>query len=383
MRAALQPGVGPAAPALPGGQSLVADGSGTYSIDSRARLPMAARRCCGSWCAAGGNGCRDRPTRRCAGRREHRDVMPCATALGRSSARWPGARRLPRLVGPLARRLVAARVAVALGLDRGRLLLRAGRPACRRRAAPAAAPAGRRWRCAIVGRIPRRWRRGVDGDPLAAGAGAGTGRPAALAAAAGRRRCCAAAAAAGRRRRTPARRGGVRDRPADAVRRRRGRVRRARPRAATSDGQLASNWWWCRAPRWTRNWPRSGRWPQASPASTSPAATAAARRQPAAAGAAPRSARSVAAVELGARRRRACSRSPRAVADARQPPRRRRRAAGRRRPARSRRRARRRSSASSWSTWSKAALSSTAPRSGRPTVLEVLDELTRRLPDDT
>ena len=318
---------------------------------------MAAKPCCGWWCARAATVCRDRPTRRCAGRREHRhDDHPALTRLGRQQRPLAGRGRLPGVVGHVAGGLAAARAgAPRSASDRGRLLLHDAGDEL----AVAPANCDCNWRAGRDGRatsavLPAALEPGADDDPLAAGAGAGD-RPTCRAG------CCCRpppACVAGWRCRPPRPNACATWSASRSTGRRRSppmrsRSTRASSAAATATASSMSNWSWCRAPALRRrSWPRSARWPHAWPASTSP--TAAARR--CGVNLLPPAQRRQHAdpwrlLELGAGRRRRCSRSPRclwqmldnrrAAADAFE------RTDRRSAP---RRRARRRSSASSWST---------------------------------
>ena len=278
MRERFSAGSGQPQPALPGGQPLVADSSGTYSIESRARLAD------GRESVLAGRGAHGRE--RCAGIGLHAaalgggniaTLITLRDALGRSSARWLGgdgflawwgrslAAWLPRAGGRRWAWAAAACCCTCRSSIRHCRLASLAPCNCGCRTAMA---------CATSASIPGLAGAGADDDPLAtvlAPALADLPRWLLLPASRG---AASPAAAAGRRRRTPARRGAA---SRSSARRRsqpmRSRSTHASSIAASATASSMSNWWWCHARRWTRNSRRSGRWPQAWPASMSPPPT--------------------------------------------------------------------------------------------------------------
>ena len=309
---ALESGAGAAAPMLRRAGSLVGDGSGTYSIDSR-RTARDGRK-------ASIAGRRARGRQRCAGlgihgaatgRREHRRDDHCATASAACRAR----------VGLGAGGLLSWWGALAGGRGcraRWRAAARAGPRS------PAAAPDGDALAAAAADRdgmndrssatsaaCPLAEAGDIDDDPLAARAR----RRASSTCRAGC--CCRPAAGCAGAWSLPAAAAdacatwsALRDRPADALRPpTASRSTRACSAGATPTASSMSNWSWCRAPRSTPRWRRSARSRRRWPASTSPTPTA---RRSASTCCRRRSVaqrrRSVARLELGAGRGRACSR---------------------------------------------------------------------------
>ena len=234
------PASGQPPPVLADGQPLSDGGTGTYSIWSRARLRNGRETVLHAIVRSGGNGLPGRRTRRCSGRKEHRrNDRPTRTPRRAKTARG----RFFRLVGTQPRRMAAPRLARRAGVDRGRLLLGVDGDALQLRLQDGD---GLR----DIGRMPLPTELEVDGnDVLAAVLSPSLAELPRWLLLPGRLPAPPSGVARGRRG-AVARRGRFRNRPADAVRRRRRRLRRApRFRAAMATGNSTPNWWWCRARR--------------------------------------------------------------------------------------------------------------------------------------
>ena len=385
-RARVESVAGAAAPMLRRAGSLWAAAAARIVSTAVHGFAMDARRRCGSWCARAAMACRAPPTRRCAGRREHRRDDCTArphrphrqTRVLRARAAGCRGGRARSLRGCRVRwRARSAWAAIACcsrRTDGDALQLRLQTGDGERGPISATSAVCPRARTRHRRRPARRRARPADRRPAAL---AGVARRAGL-----RRRMTTAR----RRGRTPARCGVVRNRPADAV-------RPPTPPRSTRASSTAAR----RRPARRRTRRRAAhRAPAAPGRARRPLAATLAGIDLADSGGVPLgvnllppaqrapSRRSVARLELGARRGRRCSRSAgglwqvldnrRAAADAFEKEVDRAHRAGAHRVARS---------ASSWSTPSRARPSSTSRARGRPSAIEVIDELTRRLPDTT